>query len=57
MRQDPSFPEGDEGEILVSYDAEHSGWPTTTRGAKEKFTPSIPERTIGWGVASEGKDR
>jgi len=37
------FPEGDEGEILVSYDAEHSGWRLSVAdngsGAKEATEP------------------
>jgi two-component system, sensor histidine kinase PdtaS len=48
------LPEGDEGEILVSYDAEHSGWRLSVAdngsGAKEATNTDEPPH-IGLGTS------
>ena len=48
------FPEGDEGEILVSYDAEHSGWRLSVAdngsGAQEEATDDEPPH-VGLGTS------
>ena len=48
------FPEGDEGEILVSYDAEHSGWRLSVAdngsGAKEATDDEPPHVGLGTSI-------
>ena len=48
------FPEGDEGEILVSYDAEHSGWRLSVAdngsGAKEATDDEPPHIGLGTSI-------
>jgi chemotaxis protein methyltransferase CheR len=48
------FPEGDEGEILVSYDGEHSGWRLSVAdngsGAKETTDDEPPHVGLGTSI-------
>ena len=48
------FPEGDEGEILISYDAEHSGWRLSVAdngsGAKEATDDEPPHIGLGTSI-------